>query len=139
MLVKLVAGLAAWAAVCLSSWRIWPAMWVVLRALERMAVYTQEKGGSPMDAGGFFLGLPVADPGPLYYAVALPLRLSPLVLIGLLFWIGVAGARPSSRRGDDPADRPRAGRRAGVPAQEGRPLHSARDPVSHRRGSCRYR
>jgi hypothetical protein len=67
---------------------LWPAMWArPLRALERMAVYTQEKGGSPMDAGGFFLGAPVPDPGPLYYAVALPLRLGPLVLIGLALWL----------------------------------------------------
>ena len=63
-------------------------MWArPLRALERMAVYTQEKGGSPMDAGSFFLGTPIADPGPLYYAVALPLRLSPLILLGLLLWL----------------------------------------------------
>ena len=53
-------------AYCLLAWLVgsavtaavlWPAMWVrPLRAIERMAVYTQEKGGSPMDAGGFFLG-----------------------------------------------------------------------------------
>jgi 4-amino-4-deoxy-L-arabinose transferase-like glycosyltransferase len=66
----------------------WPAMWArPLRALERMAVYTQEKGGSPMDAGGYFLGTPVPDPGPLYYTLALPLRLGPLVLLGLALWL----------------------------------------------------
>ena len=67
---------------------LWPAMWVrPLRAIERTMVYTQEKGGSPMDAGSYFLGIPMADPGPLYYAVALPLRLSPLILVGLLLWL----------------------------------------------------
>ena len=97
--MKLVVGLMAWlAGSVLVVLAVWPAMWVrPLRAVERMAVYTQEKGGSPMDAGGFFLGLPVADPGPLYYAVALPLRLSPLVLIGLALWLGLRA--PGLRRG----------------------------------------
>jgi len=77
---------------------VWPAMWArPLRAVERMAIYTQEKGGSPMDAGGFFLGVPVPDPGPLYYAVALPLRLSPVLLAGLLFWLMFRA--PQARRG----------------------------------------
>jgi hypothetical protein len=77
---------------------LWPAMWArPLRAIERMAVYTQEKGGSPMDAGSFLLGVPVADPGPLYYAVALPLRLSPLLLAGLLAWVLLRA--PGARRG----------------------------------------
>jgi len=76
----------------------WPAMWArPLRAIERMAVYTQEKGGSPMDAGGYFLGTPVADPGPLYYALALPLRLSPVVVVGLLLWLLLRA--PGARRG----------------------------------------
>jgi hypothetical protein len=77
---------------------LWPAMWArPLRAVERLAVYTQEKGGSPMEAGGFFLGSSVLDPGPLYYLVALPLRLSPLVLIGLVVWPFVRGV--VARRG----------------------------------------
>jgi hypothetical protein len=91
LVVSLVAWLAGSAAI---AYALWPAMWArPLRALERMAVYTQEKGGSPMDAGGFFLGSPVADPGPLYYAVALPLRLSPLVLVGLVLWLALRAPR----------------------------------------------
>lgn len=79
-------------------WALWPAMWArPMRALERMAVYTQEKGGSPMDAGGFFLGTPVPDPGPLYYAIALPLRLGPLVLVGLVLWLLLRA--PRARQG----------------------------------------
>jgi hypothetical protein len=50
-----------------------------------------------MDAGGFFLGTPVPDPGPLYYAVALPLRLGPLVLIGLALWLLLRA--PRARQG----------------------------------------
>ena len=77
---------------------VWPAMWVrPLRAVERMVVYTQEKGGSPMDAGSFFLGSPIADPGPLYYAVALPLRLTPLLLLGSLLWVLLRA--PKARHG----------------------------------------
>jgi len=92
-------------AYCLLVWLIgslvvvvtlWPAMWArPLRAIERMAVYTEEKGGSPMDAGGFFLGSPVPDPGPFYYLAVLLLRLSPIILIGLAAWLllRASGAR----------------------------------------------
>jgi len=62
-----------------------------------MAVYTEEKGGSPMDAGGFFLGSPMPDPGPLYYLAVLALRLSPLILAGLVAWLWVRA--PGARRG----------------------------------------
>lgn len=91
--------LAVWLAGSLGlAFALWPALWArPLRALERMAVYTQEKGGSPMDAGSFFLGTPIPDPGPLYYAVALPLRLSPLLLAGLLAWAVLRA--PGFRRG----------------------------------------
>jgi 4-amino-4-deoxy-L-arabinose transferase-like glycosyltransferase len=79
-------------------WALWPAMWArPLRAVERMAVYTQEKGGSPMDAGGFFLRASIPDPGPLYYAVALPLRVGPLVLLGLALWLVLRA--PKARQG----------------------------------------
>jgi 4-amino-4-deoxy-L-arabinose transferase-like glycosyltransferase len=77
---------------------LWPAMWArPLRAIERMAVYSEEKGGSPMDAGGFFLGSPLPDPGHLYYLAVLPLRLSPLVLVGLIVWLVLRA--PGARRG----------------------------------------
>jgi len=94
-----LAMLAVWLAGSVAvAVAVWPAMWArPLRAIERMAVYTQEKGGSPMDAGGFFLGLPVPDPGPLYYAVALPLRLSPILLMGLALWAMLRA--PYFRRG----------------------------------------
>ena len=98
-LLATVTSLAAWlAGSAVLAFALWPAMWArPLRALERMAAYTQEKGGSPMEAGGFFLGTPVADPGPLYYALALPLRISPVLLVGLLLWVVLRA--PGLRRG----------------------------------------
>ena len=105
-------------------------MWArPLRAVERMAVYTQEKGGSPMDAGSFFLGTPIADPGPLYYAVALPLRLSPLVLLGLLALAAPARSEGAAGSRAGAAGRARAGGGAGAAAEEGRSLHPAGHPV----------
>jgi hypothetical protein len=96
---RLIGGLAIWLAGSIAiTFLAWPALWVrPLRAIERMAVYTQEKGGSPMDAGGYLLGVPVPDPGPLYYALALPLRLSPVVLLGLALWLLLRA--PGLRRG----------------------------------------
>ncbi|MGE3267963.1 MAG: hypothetical protein AB7P40_04400 [Chloroflexota bacterium] len=97
--VSLFGGLGLWLLGSIGvAYAVWPALWArPFRALERMAVYTQEKGGSPMDAGGFFLGAPIPDPGPLYYAVALPLRLSPVVLLGLVLWLALRA--PHVRQG----------------------------------------
>ena len=114
---------------------VWPAMWArPLRALERMAVYTQEKGGSPMDAGGFFLGSPIADPGPLYYAsgLAVAAQSAGADRAGALAGCAPLGGRAWCRT--DAADRPRAGGGAGAAAEEGRPLHIAGDPIPGRRG-----
>jgi hypothetical protein len=48
-----------------------------------MISFARETGGQPHEQGSFFLGQPVADPGPLFYLVAAPLRLSPVALLGL--------------------------------------------------------
>jgi hypothetical protein len=63
---------------------LFPALWVdPLGRIEALIRFVALVGLQPHD-GNFFLGRPVLDdPGPLYYAVALPLRLSPLVAIGL--------------------------------------------------------
>jgi hypothetical protein len=65
----------------------WPALWSrPLSTLEKVVEYTGEKGGSPMDAGAYLLGTAAPDPGPLFYGVALLLRMSPVLLVGLLAW-----------------------------------------------------
>ena len=89
---------------CLVAWErghlplaFWPAMWVrPLETIDRVINYTALKGGSPMDAGSFFLGTSSADPGPLFYPVVLLLRLSPVALAGILALIWWKGGRTRS-------------------------------------------
>jgi hypothetical protein len=70
----------------------WPALWVrPVDTVQRVIDYTTLKGGSPMDAGSYLLGTASLDPGPLFYPMALLLRLSPVALLGigaLIWWRG---------------------------------------------------
>ena len=63
---------------------LFPALWVdPLGRLASLARFVVLVGLQPHD-GNFFLGQPVLDdPGPFYYVVAVPLRLSPLVALGM--------------------------------------------------------
>ena len=72
----IVAGAAAMA--------LWPALATQpLETMGRMARFTLAEGGQPHAPGNFFLGQPVAVPGPLFYPVALLYRLTPVSLLGL--------------------------------------------------------
>jgi 4-amino-4-deoxy-L-arabinose transferase-like glycosyltransferase len=63
----------------------WPAMWVApQQAIGAVIGEIVNNGGQPHDAGNFFLGRPVADPGPLFYLAVLALRTDPLTALGLL-------------------------------------------------------
>jgi hypothetical protein len=77
---------AVWALSSLAAFvALWPSLWVnPEQTMTRMAAFARETGGQPHEQGSFFLGQAVVDPGLLFYLVALPLRLSPLTLVGLL-------------------------------------------------------
>jgi hypothetical protein len=63
---------------------LWPSLWVApVETVVRAARFTLETSAEHRP-GNYFLGRPVADPGPLYYPVAMMFRLSPLVLAGLV-------------------------------------------------------
>jgi hypothetical protein len=70
----------------------WPALWArPMETIQRVIDYTALKGGSPMDAGSYLLGTASLDPGPMFYPMALLLRLSPVALLGigaLIWWRG---------------------------------------------------
>lgn len=73
-------GLAAAAAYV----AVWPAMWVGPAAtVGRVLEGAQEYADFGHEGGNYFLGLPVADPGPLFYPVAWAMRTTPAVLLGL--------------------------------------------------------
>ena len=76
---------------------LWPAMWVApLQTLQGLVDYARSNSGTTPLAGNFFFGAVVADPGPLFYPVALAFRASPAVCLGLLLL-----ALPAWRRHQD--------------------------------------
>jgi hypothetical protein len=87
--------LTLWLAVALVVWvALWPAAWVDLPgAIERVVLQVAYEGASPHGWGNFFLGQPVDDPGPLFYPVAIALRLTPWATIGLLTMLVVLAQR----------------------------------------------
>lgn len=63
---------------------LWPAIWVApLRTVQEAIAFTIATSGEHRP-GNFFLGQAVADPGPLFYPVAIVFRLAPLTLAGLV-------------------------------------------------------
>jgi 4-amino-4-deoxy-L-arabinose transferase-like glycosyltransferase len=86
--VRVLAGdVLLWAAVLAVTYMaLWPAIWVwgPVNILGRVAEFTRETGGQPHEQGTFFWGRQTADPGPLFYPVALAFRLAPLTLFGAL-------------------------------------------------------
>ena len=90
----LVWGAAAGAAFVLC----WPSIWVLgpAEVLGRVIDFTRETGGQPHEQGTFFWGRQTADPGLLFYPVAMAYRLAPVTLLGLallaLGWRRLHGA-----------------------------------------------
>jgi hypothetical protein len=81
-----VGWLIVWTCAALVFYILWPAMWQnPVAALTWMFDWLRKN----MDAeygnwGQFWMGHPVADPGPPFYLVAMLLKLSPFMLIGLV-------------------------------------------------------
>ncbi len=85
-----LAVVATWGLVSLVTFGLlWPAMWIApLATLGRMLAETFTK----VDAGHlvYFFGRPTLDPGPWFYPVVIPFRLTPITLIGVflsLLWL----------------------------------------------------
>jgi hypothetical protein len=78
-------------------WAVWPAAWEApIMTLQRAYSFAAQLGSEPHGPGNFLLGQPSEDPGPLFYPVALLVRIGPGTTIGLmlLFLFGApAGVR----------------------------------------------
>jgi 4-amino-4-deoxy-L-arabinose transferase-like glycosyltransferase len=104
-----VLPLLVWLVVAALTWfALWPAAWVdPLGAIGSVVHQAEADGGTPHGWGNFFLGRAVADPGPLFYPLAIALRLAPWTLLGLVgycgFWTVNFGAETASG-----AERPRS-------------------------------
>ncbi len=77
----------------------WPAMWVAPRTTMAEVLGTAfGYAGEPYTTSDYFLGRVVENPGPLFYPVAIALRTTPLIWLGLLL-LAVACVRGSRRDG----------------------------------------
>lgn len=99
--------LLLWGAAGLAAYvLVWPAMWVdPLGTLASTFGGAADYAGEGHEGGNYFLGLPVADPGPLFYPAAFLLRATVPGLVGLAlaFWRALPAGRakaPSSRAWD---------------------------------------
>jgi hypothetical protein len=83
---RMLPSMLLWIGVAACTWvLLWPAAWVDLGgAIGRVFLQAQADGGSPHGWGNFFFGQSISDPGPLFYPVAIALRLSAWVFAGLL-------------------------------------------------------
>lgn len=95
-----------WGVCCaLTIFALWPALWVgPLRAYELLRIGVEVEGTAPHMGGNFFLGRENDVPGPLFYPVAIALRLTPWGLIGVLALPFVLGrkARAGRRTNNQP-------------------------------------
>ncbi len=79
-------AMLVWGGIVVAVWiAFWPAAWVDLPgAVAGIIAEVHDNGGQPHEAGNFFLGRAVADPGALFYPIAIALRLTPWAAAGLL-------------------------------------------------------
>jgi hypothetical protein len=103
-----VLPLGIWAALAtLTVFVLWPALWVSpLAAYRQVQIGVTVEGAQPHMLGNFFLGRQDDAPGLLYYLLALPLRLTPWTLFGLLalplaWWQMRRAARDGRAQGRD--------------------------------------
>jgi 4-amino-4-deoxy-L-arabinose transferase-like glycosyltransferase len=84
---------------------LFPAIWVdPLGRIDALIRFVQAVGLQPHD-GNYFMGRPILDdPGPFYYLVAAPLRISPLVALGIGLLV-VPASRAEQRMGARTATR----------------------------------
>ena len=89
---QLILGLALWGLIAAAVFFIlWPAMWVdPLGTVVGVADKALGYAASPHERDNFFMGQLRADPGPLFYPVAILYRLTPVTTIGLfLSWLAL--------------------------------------------------
>ena len=93
---------------CLVGLLVWPALRLdPLGTVDEVIRFSVESGTETHDLGSYFLGQAVNDPGLTFYLLVLAFRLSPLLLLGLLLWLGGLVLQRATRAGTRPAPTPR--------------------------------
>jgi hypothetical protein len=95
----LLTDLVIWALAALAACvALWPSVWVnPITTVTRLVDFARQTGGQPHEQGSFWLGQAVVDPGPLFYPLALVLRLSPVTMLGLVCLALVVWRLPLAR------------------------------------------
>jgi hypothetical protein len=86
-----VTGVLVFGALTVATYfAFWPALWLApVEMIGRVVEFLRETGGQPHEGGSFFWLHRVADPGPLFYPVALAYRLGLGVCLGLALFVAV--------------------------------------------------
>ncbi len=81
-----IASMLIWSLACIVTVALlWPALWAApVHVYNLIKTGIQAEGANPHMTGNFFLGAEEPAPGPLFYPVAMALRMTPWVLVGLL-------------------------------------------------------
>lgn len=79
-----IVPLLLWGLTLILTWLVlYPAIWIEPFATISLFSLGAASGTIDHEIGNFFLGQPVGDPGPLFYPIAIALRLTPWSLLGL--------------------------------------------------------
>lgn len=113
---RLLLPLLVWGVLCGATVvALWPTFWTnPVRAYEALRYGVEVEGGNPHLEGNFFMGREDPQPGLVFYPVALVMRMTPWVMVGVLL---LPLAR-SKRWGTEPDD-----------AQPTRQQHSVESPL----------
>jgi len=96
-----LSSLLLWGVIAaLTIFVLWPTLWTGPQAaLAQLRLGVEAEGAEPHMLGNFFLGRADDAPGPLFYPVALVLRLTPWTLLGVLVLpLALRRAQPATRR-----------------------------------------
>jgi 4-amino-4-deoxy-L-arabinose transferase-like glycosyltransferase len=82
-------ALGVWGGIALLVFiALWPALWVApVDTLQQMYADAFAVGGAGAGHDTFYLGQTFNDPGPWFYPYVIAFRLTPVVAVGLLFWV----------------------------------------------------
>jgi hypothetical protein len=88
----------SWLIIALIVWLgLYPAAWTSLGAVVERLLDGVGKATTAHETGNFFLGRTVDDPGLLFYPLAILLRMTPWVMLGVI--VAVFSYRPQTRAG----------------------------------------
>ncbi len=95
--LSVILPMVVWGLLAVGAWvAFYPGAWTNISGIAERLQFGVGVALSPHESGNYFWGAPIADPGALFYAVAVPLRLTPWTSVGVLLGL-FAITRPALR------------------------------------------